>query len=73
MQQGKRLSCLEGHTRCVEGICWFEFTGTTLEEMTGWGWQKVHDPELLIIDATSKADRTRYFRLLNSYPPRGNR
>jgi hypothetical protein len=26
--------------------------------------------ELLIIDATSKADRTHYFRLLNNYPPR---
>ena len=23
---------------------WFEFTGTTLEEMKGWGWQKVHHP-----------------------------
>lgn len=26
---------------------WFEFTGTTLEEMRGWGWQKVHHPEHL--------------------------
>lgn len=24
---------------------WHEFTGTTLEEMQGWGWQKVHHPE----------------------------
>ena len=24
---------------------WFEFTGTTLEEMQGWGWQKIHHPE----------------------------
>ncbi len=24
---------------------WFAYTGTTLEEMAGWGWQKVHDPE----------------------------
>ncbi|MDX1931672.1 MAG: response regulator [Capsulimonadales bacterium] len=24
---------------------WFDFTGTTLEEMKGWGWQKVHHPE----------------------------
>jgi PAS domain S-box-containing protein len=24
---------------------WFDFTGTTLEEMAGWGWQKVHHPE----------------------------
>jgi PAS domain S-box-containing protein len=24
---------------------WFEYTGTTLEEMKGWGWQKVHHPD----------------------------
>ncbi|GHB79510.1 PAS domain-containing sensor histidine kinase [Persicitalea jodogahamensis] len=24
---------------------WYEYTGTTLEEMEGWGWQKVHHPE----------------------------
>jgi PAS domain S-box-containing protein len=24
---------------------WFEFTGTTLEEMRGWGWRKVHHPD----------------------------
>ncbi len=24
---------------------WFEYTGTTLEEMQGLGWQKVHHPE----------------------------
>jgi PAS domain S-box-containing protein len=24
---------------------WLEYTGTTLEEMQGWGWQKVHHPE----------------------------
>ena len=24
---------------------WYDFTGTTLEEMQGWGWQKVHHPE----------------------------
>ena len=23
---------------------WFEYTGTTLEEMQGWGWQAVHHP-----------------------------
>ena len=23
---------------------WYEYTGTTLEEMQGWGWQKVHHP-----------------------------
>ncbi len=26
---------------------WYEFTGTTPEEMAGWGWQSVHDPEKL--------------------------
>jgi PAS domain S-box-containing protein len=24
---------------------WFEYTGTTLEEMEGWDWQKVHHPD----------------------------
>ena len=24
---------------------WFDYTGTTLPEMTGWGWQKVHHPD----------------------------
>ncbi|MBI4780857.1 MAG: PAS domain S-box protein [Oscillatoriophycideae cyanobacterium NC_groundwater_1537_Pr4_S-0.65um_50_18] len=24
---------------------WFNYTGTTLEEMQGWGWQKVHHPD----------------------------
>jgi PAS domain S-box-containing protein len=26
---------------------WFDYTGTTLEEMKGLGWEKVHDPEHL--------------------------
>lgn len=26
---------------------WFEYTGTTLEQMQGWGWQAVHHPEHL--------------------------
>ena len=26
---------------------WFEYTGTTPEQMEGWGWQSVHDPETL--------------------------
>jgi signal transduction histidine kinase len=26
---------------------WYDYTGTTPEEMMGWGWQKVHDPKLL--------------------------
>jgi len=24
---------------------WFDFTGTTHEEMAGWGWQKLHHPD----------------------------
>ena len=24
---------------------WYDYTGTTLEEMRGWGWQKVHHPD----------------------------
>jgi PAS domain S-box-containing protein len=26
---------------------WFEYTGTTLDQMRGWGWQSVHDPAVL--------------------------
>jgi PAS domain S-box-containing protein len=26
---------------------WFEYTGTTPEQMEGWGWQSVHDPAVL--------------------------
>jgi PAS domain S-box-containing protein len=26
---------------------WFDYTGTTPPEMEGWGWQKVHNPEVL--------------------------
>jgi len=26
---------------------WYEYTGTTPEQMTGWGWQSVHDPKIL--------------------------
>jgi PAS domain S-box-containing protein len=26
---------------------WYEYTGRTLEEMKGWGWQSCHDPNVL--------------------------
>jgi PAS domain S-box-containing protein len=26
---------------------WYQYTGTTPEQMEGWGWQTVHDPEAL--------------------------
>jgi PAS domain S-box-containing protein len=28
---------------------WYEYTGTTLEQMQGWGWHSVHDPDVLPI------------------------
>ncbi len=26
---------------------WYEYTGTTPKDMEGWGWQSVHDPDVL--------------------------
>lgn len=26
---------------------WYDYTGTTPEDMLGWGWQSVHDPKVL--------------------------
>ena len=26
---------------------WYEYTGTTFEQMQGWGWESVHDPAML--------------------------
>lgn len=26
---------------------WYEYTGTTPEQMEGWGWKSVHDPQVL--------------------------
>ena len=26
---------------------WYEYTGTTFEQMEGWGWKDVHDPAML--------------------------
>ncbi len=26
---------------------WYEYTGTTQQQMEGWGWQSVHDPDCL--------------------------
>ncbi len=26
---------------------WFDYTGTTAEEMEGWGWKAVHDPSMI--------------------------
>jgi PAS domain S-box-containing protein len=27
---------------------WYDYTGTTPEQMAGWGWQQVHDPQILL-------------------------
>jgi PAS domain S-box-containing protein len=39
---------------------WFDYTGTTFEEMAGWGWQKVHDPDHVqrVVDEISKCFQT---------------
>ena len=26
---------------------WYDYTGTTFEQMQGWGWQSVHDPSMM--------------------------
>jgi PAS domain S-box-containing protein len=35
---------------------WFDYTGSTLDEMAGWGWQKVHYPDHLkrVVDKMSR-------------------
>jgi PAS domain S-box-containing protein len=35
---------------------WFDYSGTTLEEMIGWGWQKVHHPDHVqrVVDKISR-------------------
>ena len=42
---------------------WYEYTGTTLEEMQGWGWQKVHHPDY--VDAVTEEWST---KILNETP-----
>jgi len=27
---------------------WYEYTGTTIQEMEGWGWEKVHHPDHIL-------------------------
>jgi PAS domain S-box-containing protein len=36
---------------------WYDFTGSTLEEMMGWGWEKVHHPDHIkqVVDFVSEA------------------
>jgi PAS domain S-box-containing protein len=39
---------------------WFDYTGTTIEEMAGWGWKKVHHPDQVqrVVDKISKCFQT---------------
>ncbi|HUS05772.1 MAG TPA: ATP-binding protein [Bryobacteraceae bacterium] len=39
---------------------WYEYTGTTPEQMQGWGWQSVHDPAMLpnVLDRWQASIRT---------------
>jgi PAS domain S-box-containing protein len=39
---------------------WYAYTGTTSEQMTGWGWQSVHDPQMLadVVDQWKRSIET---------------
>lgn len=39
---------------------WFDYTGTTLEDMKGWGWRKVHHPDHVdrVVDKISHCFKT---------------
>ncbi|MFL5606116.1 MAG: PAS domain-containing protein [Gemmatimonadaceae bacterium] len=39
---------------------WYTYTGTTPEQMEGWGWQSVHDPEVLpkVMEAWTRSIET---------------
>ncbi|UII24976.1 PAS domain S-box protein [Fulvivirga maritima] len=38
---------------------WYDYTGTNLEEMKGWGWKKVHHPDYVnaVVDKISRCYR----------------
>jgi len=51
---------------------WYEYTGTTPEEMEGWGWQRVHDPgELPAVLARWKVSIATGERFEMTFPLRG--
>jgi PAS domain S-box-containing protein len=39
---------------------WYEYTGTTLEQMEGWGWKSLHDPNILprVLEKWNESIRT---------------
>ena len=51
---------------------WYDYTGTTLEEMQGWGWKKVHHPDYvegIVADVTNAWAKGEAFEM--SFPLRG--
>ena len=52
---------------------WYDYTGATAQEMAGWGWQKVHDPnELPRVIAKWTAAVREGVPWEDSFPLRGN-
>ena len=51
---------------------WFDYTGTTLEEMEGWGWRKVHHPDHVdrVVEKISQCFETGEF-WEDTFPLRG--
>jgi diguanylate cyclase (GGDEF)-like protein/PAS domain S-box-containing protein len=51
---------------------WFDYTGTTIDEMAGWGWQKVHHPDHVqrVVDKISGCFQTGEF-WEDTFPLRG--
>ncbi|MGD9541818.1 sensor histidine kinase [Methylocystis sp.] len=52
---------------------WHEYTGTTPEEMTGWGWQSVHHPDVLpkVLERWTHAlEHGEFFQMI--FPLRGS-
>ena len=51
---------------------WFEYTGTTLEDMRGWGWREVHHPGHVDAVAAKFAEHVREGRAWeDTFPLRG--
>jgi PAS domain S-box-containing protein len=51
---------------------WFDYTGTTLKDMAGWGWQKVHHPDHVkrVVEKITKCFQTGEI-LEDTFPIRG--
>ena len=51
---------------------WYDYTGTTLKEMQGWGWQQVHHPDFVqqVVDKFNRAIQAGEF-WEDTFPLRG--